>query len=92
MKINFAHGQGQFPDGNLRDYVVFEVNASSGTDSDREELLLKLAVRARALGLNIDKSALIYRVDGQVKFYGAPDIVTYLSKQRYPQWTHYLDI
>jgi len=43
-------------------------------------------------GLKIDKSALAYQENGQIKFYGTQDLVRYLVNRGIPRWTHYIDV
>jgi hypothetical protein len=92
MRIEFAHLRERSTTGGWIDFAVFNANANSHRDTDRNRLLHQLTVSARRSGLKIDKAALAYEENGDVMFYGAQDIVSYLSDLGVPQWTHYLDI
>ncbi len=92
MRIELAHVCDRSITGGFIDFVVFKADANSGMDSDRDELLLDLTTRARAEGLNVQKSALAFSEQGRVMFYGTPDLVEYLSRHGVPQWTHVLNL
>lgn len=92
MKIGLAHGCDRSATGDLIDFIVFEADVRSGMDGDRAELLLDLTNRARSEGLNVVKSALAFRENGRIMFYGTPDLVEYLSNNGVPRWTHYLNV
>jgi len=49
-----------------------------------------LTAQARAANLAVDKSALAYMENGRLNFYGAPDLVRFLSNNGLPRWTHRL--
>jgi hypothetical protein len=87
MTINFAHLRTQ-----SIDFAVFDADAASRTDRDRAKLLAQLTNKARASGLRVQKSALAFQEGGQLKFYGAPDLVQYLVSNPYVQWTHTMSI
>lgn len=87
MKINVAHLQDQGVS-----FAVFDANASDGTDRSRASLLARLTSAAIASGLKVEKAALAYSEFGQLKFYGTPDLVRYLTTAFQPQWTHSIDV
>ena len=87
MVINLAHLRTQ----NI-DFAVFEADARTRTNYDRTKLLEQLTNRARASGLRIQKSALAFEEDGELRFFGTPDLVEYLVNNPYFEWTHYITI
>lgn len=87
MVINFAHLRTQ----NI-DFAVFDADAASRTDRDRTKLLAQLTSQARSSGLRIQKSALAFQENGQLRFFGTPDLVAYLANNPYIEWTHTLKI
>lgn len=92
MKVGLAYIRGRSTTRGFIDFAVFDTDADSKIDSDRSALLVDLTDRARAAGLSIEKSALAYRENGRLTFYGTPDLVEYLSHKGVPQWTHYLSV
>jgi uncharacterized protein YjiK len=92
MKINVAHIRERSTSGGWINFAVFEANSNNGTDSGRAEVLRNLTIKARANGLQVEKSALAYNQSGRTMFYGTPDLVDYLSNSGVPRWTHSLDI
>jgi len=91
MRISFAHIRERSTSGGWIHFAVFDARSSTGTDDDNADCLLNLTLRARAADFKIDKAALSYREGGHIRFYGAPDLVDYLSKRGVPRWTHYLE-
>lgn len=91
MKINLAHIRERAAAGGWIDFAVFEARSSSGTNSDNASLLQQLTLKARAQGLKIDQSALVYAQNGLNMFYGSKHLVDYLSKGWSPHWTHTID-
>jgi hypothetical protein len=87
MKINLAHIHEQGID-----FAVFEADATSRLNSDRDQLLSDLVIQARANRLKVDKAALAFMENGRLKFYGTPDLVKFLSNNGLPRWTHKLDV
>jgi hypothetical protein len=88
MKINLAHLRHQGIS-----FAVFDADARSRTDRDRDELLAQLADLARANGLRVDKAALAFTEHGRLTFYGTSDLVRYLSKHPLGlRWTHKIDV
>jgi hypothetical protein len=47
---------------------------------------------ALANDLRVEAAALAYEEHGQIKTWGDPFAVDYLSKRGVPRWTHYLDM
>jgi hypothetical protein len=92
VRINFAHLRERSTSGGFIDFVVFEANANSGTDADRDDVLADLTMRARRMGLQVDVSALAYSEHGRVRFYGDRTVVEYLAQRGVPHWTHYMDV
>jgi arginase family enzyme len=92
MKVNFAHLRDKNTEGGWIDYVVFDAHADSNTNADNGLLLHKLTRRARASGLKVDQSALAYRHDGKVVYFGVEALVKYLGKVGVQGWTHTLDL
>jgi len=92
MRINFAHLRERSTTGGWIDFAVFDAKPNSHRDEDRDALLYELTIAARQNGLKVDKAALAYRENGRNMFYGAGDLVNYLSNNGVPRWTHYLDI
>jgi hypothetical protein len=68
--------------------AIFDADATSQTSDARARLLAQLSTRARAAGLRVDKSALAFAEFGRPTFYGAPDLVKYLSTAGYPGRTN----
>lgn len=91
MRINFAHLRESSTTGGYIDFAVFEADANTHRNQDRNRLLMQLANSARRNGLKVDKAALAFEENGNVIFYGAPDLVDYLSNRGVPNWTHHLD-
>ena len=88
MKINVAHLRDQGID-----FAVFDADAPSRTRHDRDALLQRLTDQARRSGLRIDKAALAFAENGQLTFYGAPDLTRYLAaRPSVVRWTHTLDV
>lgn len=87
MKIRMAHLRDQGID-----FAVFAADAPSRLDSDRDRLLADLTRRAKAAGLQIDKSALTFTQHGRTRYFGTPDLVRYLAGRGVGRWTHTLDI
>ena len=92
MRINFAHLRERSTSGGFINFIVFEANATSGGDTARSEVLHDLTMRARLEGLAVDQSALAYRENGRIRFYGSRNLVDYLSRRGIPRWTHHMDI
>lgn len=90
MQINVAHLRESSINGGYIDFAVFDARSSSGSgcDTDNDKLLIQLTIKARTAGLKIDQSALAYKHSGQIKFYGSRNLVSYLSNNGVPKWTH----
>lgn len=91
MKINLAHLREHSSSGGWIDFAVFDAKSSSG-DSGNATLLAQLTAKARASGLKIDQSALVYNNNGQIRFYGTKTLVDYLSRIGVPSWTRTIDV
>lgn len=91
MRIKFAHLRDRSTSGGWVNFAIFGANSNNGTDSGRAEVLRGLTIKARANGLQVDKSALAYTQNGRTMYYGTPDLVDYLSVNGVPQWTHSLE-
>ncbi len=89
MKIRLAHLKEHSTSGGWINFAVFDAQSSSGANS---ALLTQLTVKARASGLKVDQSALAFNHNGRIKYYGSPNLVTYLAKSGISQWTHNIDI
>lgn len=92
MKINLAHIRARATNGGHIDFAVFDAKSSSGGDAANSQLLAQLTARAEASGLNVDQSALAYRENGRVRFFGSRNLVDHLSKTGLPSWTHSIDV
>lgn len=91
MRINFAHLRERSTTGGWINVAVFDTRSASGTASDNARLLAQLTARARAAGLAVDQSALMFAQHGRQQFYGDSHLVTHLSRTGAPQCTHSLD-
>lgn len=89
MKINMAHIRERSRTGGYIDFAVFDAKSTSNNNN---ELLQQLTQKARANGLKVDQSALVYQEGGRTKFFGDKNLVDYLSNNFYNQWTHTLDV
>lgn len=87
MNVKMAHIREQGID-----FAVFDADATSRMDHDRDDVLLRLTLAARASGLRVEKAALAFAESGRVKFYGTPDLVQFLSSSGLPRWTHTLSV
>jgi hypothetical protein len=74
------------------DFAIFNADATDHSEGGREALLAQLVAVARRNHLNVDKAALAFKECGQIKFFGAPDLVRYLASLGVPRWTHTLDV
>lgn len=92
MRIEFAHIRERSASGGWIDFAVFDAKSATGSDSDNADLLSRLTMAARGLGLKIDQSALAFMQANQLRFYGAKTIVDYLSRSGLPRWTHYVEV
>ncbi|MFB2718781.1 hypothetical protein [Shewanella xiamenensis] len=88
-KINMAHLRERATNGGWINFAVFDAKSTTG---DNSGLLYELTQMARANGLQVDQSALAYKSGGGIMFEGDPNLVKYLSKSWYPQWTHQLNV
>ncbi len=93
MRINFVHLREPAANGGYIDFAVFDANATTGRDEDRDILLSDLTMKARlGMQLKVDVSALAYSEHGQIRFYGDKTVVDYLKNGGVPGWTHYMDV
>ena len=92
MKINFAHLRESSTNGGWINFAVFEADANSRIGSARADVLHNLTMKARLSGLKVEQSALVFSEYGQIKFYGSPNLVEYLSNYGVPHWTHSMDV
>lgn len=92
MKIKLAHIRERSTLGGWIDFAVFEAKSISGSNQENARLLSQLTAKAAIAGLKIDQSALAFMENGQVKFYGTPNLVKYLSSAGIPRWTHEIDV
>ena len=89
MKISMAHLRERSTTGGWINFVVFDARSTSG---DNAGLLRQLTIAARANGLQVDQSALVFQSGTRTQFYGDENLVSYLSKGFIPQWTHTINI
>lgn len=87
MKINVAHVNIQG-----LSCLICDADHQSRTQTGRNALLGQLTAEARAQNLRVDKSALAFRENGQLMFFGTPDLVRFLSNNGLPRWTHVLTL
>jgi len=92
MQINFSHLRERAVNGGEVNFVVFEANSTSNTDSTRASVLADLTAKARLSGLRVDQSALAFRQNGRLRFYGTRTLVDYLARGWTPHWTHTLNV
>ena len=88
MRINYAYLRERSTSGGWIDFAVFEACSTSGTESANSAVLARLTARARDSGQKIDQSALAFKENGRIRFFGDRKLVEYLSKSGVPQWTH----
>ncbi|WP_116137197.1 hypothetical protein [Trinickia diaoshuihuensis] len=89
MKIELAHLRERATSGGWIDFAVFTAKSTTG---DNGALLVQLTQAARASGLKVDQSALAFSAGGQVRFFGDKNLVSYLSRNGVPSWTHTIDV
>lgn len=92
MRVNLAHIHERTTTGHELDFAVFDANARTGLDSDRDDLLSDLTVSARRAGLKVDVSALAYEENGQIRFYGDKVVVEFLSRMGVPNWNKWIEV
>jgi hypothetical protein len=92
MRIEFAHLQERSTTGRLVDFAIFHAKANNNTDSARNAWLSQLTFAARSIGRKVDVSALVYDEHGQIKTWGHPFVLDYLSKRGVPRPTHYVEM
>ncbi len=72
------------------DCLVVAADATSKTDSARNQLLAQLTRYARNAGLKVDKAALAFEEFGTIKYYGTRDLVEWLANNWLPSWNRTL--
>lgn len=93
MKIKCAHLRERAVNGGWINFMVFDACSSSRSHYDNNSLLHQLTSSARQNGLRVDQSALAFKSNGRIQFYGTSNLVDYLSKNFHGiTWTHTLDI
>ena len=93
MKINCAHLRERAVNGGWINFIVFDACSNSKSTNDNDSLLQRLTLNAKQNGLKIDQSALAFKSNGRIQFYGSRNLVDYLSKNFHGiTWTHTLDI
>jgi hypothetical protein len=87
MKVELTHfrEQGQ-------SCALFRADARDHSQDGRRQLLAGLIVAAKRSRLRVDKAALAFEEFGRVTYFGAPDLVHFLSARGLPRPTHTLDI
>lgn len=91
MNINFAHVRHPSTSGGDINFVVFEASSRNGS-SGNASVLASLTSKARGLGLKVDQSALAFIQNGQTHFYGDKPLVSFLSRNWTPRWTHVMNV
>lgn len=93
FEVQLAHFRQQTATGQFIDFAIFDARTESGSESDNLELLNGLVNKAIELEkLKIDQAALMFKRDGEIRFYGSTDLVNYISKVGFPKWTHTLKL
>jgi hypothetical protein len=92
MRIEFAHLRRRSTTGQDIDFAVFDAKPNNNTPAGRDELLAQLTIAARSMDLNVEVAALMYEENRQIKTWGDPFVLDYLSKEGVPAPTHYLDM
>jgi hypothetical protein len=92
MRVNFAHISHPSTSGGRINFAVFESISNSGLRDDNSDVLDQLTYAARAQGLRVDQSALAFKQNGRLQFFGSLPLVELLSKNGLPRWTHYLNV
>jgi hypothetical protein len=92
MQVDLAHVRESSTTGQPIDFAVFGARSTSGSQSANMQLLSRLTIKAQAAGLKIDQSALAFRENGKIRFFGSRSLVEHLSRIGVPQWTHKIDV
>lgn len=92
MRIEFAHFQELSTTGHYVDFAVFHAKANSNTDSARDAWLAQLIIAANSSGRKVDVGALVYEDFGQIKTWGHPFVLDYLSKRGVPRPNYYVEM
>ena len=91
MRIEFAHVALPGNGGRNVNVAVFCGRSASGSTNDNAEVLARWTIKARAKGLNIEKSALAFEQSGRIRYQGSRDLVEYLARRGVPPRNHVLD-
>ena len=89
MKVNMAHLRERSTTGGWINFAVFDAKSTNGNN---DQLLHQLTKSAESAGLRVDQSALVFPSAGRIQFYGSKNLVSYLSKNGVPHWTHTIDV
>jgi len=89
MKFYMAHIRERAANGGWIDFAVFDATSTTG---DNDGLLYQLTMTARGMGLKIDQSALAYRLGTGIQVFGSPPLVSYLTQNGLPGWTHTITV
>lgn len=92
MRIEFAHLQERSTTGQLVNFAVFHAKANSNTAAARDAWLAQLIIAANSIGKKVDVGALVYNEHGQIKTWGHPFVLDYLSKRGVPRPNYYVEI
>lgn len=92
MQILMAHLREQSTSGGWIDFAVFDAKSNSGRHTENNRLLNDLTIKARAAGFKVDQSALAYRKNGRIEFFGPKTLLAYLSRRGVPRWTHKINM
>lgn len=92
MRINFAHIRERSTTGGWIDFAVFDARSTACARSADSRVLADLTMRAQRAGYKIDQSALAYKENGQLRFWGSRNLVDHLSRTGLPRWTHWIDV
>lgn len=92
MKIEFAHLREQSTTGRMVDFAVFHGKPIHNTPSGRDALLTQLTSAARRTGRKIDVASLVYEEKGEIRTWGHPFVIDFLSKVGVPAATHSIDV
>lgn len=89
MNVKIAHLKTRSTSGSWINYVVFDAKS---TNADNDGLLYKLTLAARNSGLQVDQSALAFKLGNNVHFHGDKNLTSFLSENGIPKWTHQLAV
>lgn len=92
MRVEFAHLRERSTTGQVVDFAVFDAKPNNNTPSGRNALLTQLTFAAQRAGRKVDAAALVYEEHGQIKSWGHPFVLDYLSKVGVPGPTHWIEV